>query len=173
MPNTSAKDDIADLMKRLTDPVTKPTDHEAGPLVRMLVATDWTSAAVPLTVLKAFRVIVPASAPLQLAFAVPHEPTAEDAQCVAVLAQGADAGGDLFGLEVLSFEQALAAPYDAAVVPTGSSDELITQVGGIIVRMHDVVRRLEASAGVFTVGDPTLNVGDSVALRLRLASFAA
>lgn len=171
MPESTAKDDIADLMKRLSEPTIPTPDASRSPLIRLIVATDWREAAAPLAVLKAYRVIVPAAAPMQLAFAVPHEPTLQDAECVSVLVEGAGGEGSLSGLEVLSFEQAPDEPYDAAVVSTGSSEELITEVGGLIVRMHDVVRRLESSGYVAQHDDPTMNVGDRDALRRRLALF--
>lgn len=175
MPDTSAKDDIADLMKRLTEPVAQGFDAVPSPVVRLVVATDWTDASVPLTVLKAFRVIVPTSMPVQLAFAVPHEPTEADAERVGIIAAGAAGGGEdhgLRGLEILSFDQASSEPYDAAVVPNGSAAELIAQVGGIIVRMHDVTRKLEDSRRLIPIADdPTLNAGEPDVLRRRLAAF--
>lgn len=173
MTETSAKDDIADLMKRLTEPVGTRSDEPSTEVVRLLVATDWTSAAVPLTLLKAFRAIVPKDSPVQLAFAVPHEPTSADAVCVSVLADGAGDKGNIAGLEVLSFEQAAVEPYDAAVVPNGQDDELITQVGGLVVRMHDLMRRFETSGQGSATSDPTMNAGDSASLHRRLAQFTA
>lgn len=172
MPDTSAKDDIADLMKRLSEPVDCAPVTPAQAPVRLLVATDWADAAAPLTVLKAFRVIVPASMPVQLAFAVPHEPTEADAERVGIIAAGAGGSEDLRGLEILSFEEAASGPYDAAVVPTGNAAELITQVGGMITRMYDLTRRLEDPHRAVAIDDdPTLNAGDQATLRHRLDAF--
>ncbi|GAB97481.1 hypothetical protein BJY21_001029 [Kineosphaera limosa] len=157
--------DITDMLKRLGALDEEPRSELP---VRFIVATDWEQAAVPLTMLKAFRAIVPAGSGLQLAFAVPGEPTASDAECVHVLADGA--GSDLAGLEVLSFARAIEEPYDSAIVADGDPEALLAQVGGVIVRMHDVVRRLErAQAG--TLADSSLNRGDAEALRRRLATF--
>lgn len=170
MSDETSSVDLSDLIRQL-EQVDDPSS-EAGssnPPARLIVATDWTDAAVPLTLLKAFRAIVTPGIPVQLAFAVPHEPTETDAACVHALVEGVDANEvsePLAGLEILSFSAAGAEPYDSAVVPTGSAPELITQVGGLIVRMHDLVRRLDRDGAV-----SGLNLGDSAALRSRLAAF--
>ncbi len=167
MTDAPLSPDLTDLLQRLgalDEPAAAPAP------VRFIVATDWARAAAPLTILKAYSAMVPPSADVQLAFAVAGEPSASDAECVAVLAEGA--GCDLRGLEVLSFAQAVEEPYDSAVVPGNDDDVLIAQVGGLIVRMHDVVRRLqEVELGG---GRPSgLNVGDREVLRRRLAAFPA
>lgn len=145
----------------------------ADTTVRFIVATDWSSAAPALTMLQAFRRFVRPGLPIQLAFAVPHEPTEADAQCVHVLLEGLDAGGDLGGLELLSFEAATAAPYDSAVVPSGDAAQLLTQIGGAILRLYDVTARVTEleGAGDSPADDPTLNVGDQAALKRRFAAF--
>lgn len=142
-------------------------------VVRFVVATDWADAAVPLALVKAFRAIIHPDLPVQLAFVVDHEPEMADAACVEVLAEGAGSVADLRGLEVLSFEQAVAAPYDSAVVPDGTADGMLTQVAGLIVRMHDIARRFDASgeADASLLSD-VANLGDTDALRARLDAFA-
>lgn len=160
----SLSTDISDLIKMLD--AEGPLGDEAP--VRLLVATDWSDAAVPLALLKAFRAIVHPDSPLQLTFAVPHEPAASDAECVHVLTEGAGQPGELRGLEVVSFDQALGEPYDCAVVPTGDASLLITEVAGMVVRMHDLERRQQSEEHT-APGNP----GDAGALRRRLNAFAA
>lgn len=171
---SSDLDDLIAQLEQVEEPATAPGARAAAP-VRFIVATDWSRPAVPLAVLKAFRVIVPAEFPIQLVFAVPHEPTAEDAECVHVMLEGAGSAGDMTGVEVLSFDQAGQGPYDSAVIPAGDADRLIMEVAGVTSRMYDIVRRVEGAQeqGRSVAGDPTLNVGSLTKLRDRLAVFAA
>lgn len=164
--------DLHDLIRQL-ESVDAPGLHDDTTRrpVRLIVAADWTDAAVPLTLLRAFRAIVTPGLPLQLAFAVPHAPTEDDAACVQTLAEGVFAGAvssPLEGLEVLSFDEAADQPYDSAVVPAGDVGELIVQVGGLIMRMHDLVRRHEAESW-----SECMNQGSGPALRARLDAFTA
>lgn len=133
---------------------------------RIVVATDWESAALPLTVLKAFVGIVPPGGRVELVFAVPDEPTENDATCVAVLAQGASLAEIPEAVQLRSFESVVQEPFDCAVVPTGSTEELLAEVGGVITRMHDLVRSEGYSS------DDTVNPGNRDALSRRLAAFA-
>lgn len=169
MSDETSSVDLSDLIAQL-EQVDAPSSHGApGAPARLVVATDWADAAVPLTLLRAFRAIVTPDSAIQLAFAVPHEPTASDAACVHALVEGVDQVGvtePLAGLEILSFAEAAAQPYDSAVVPTGSAPELIAQVGGLIVRMHDLVRRQDRQGT-----DDTINRGDAGALKTRMAAF--
>lgn len=163
--------DLSDLIRQL-EGVDSPTVVAVAPTTaRLVVATDWTDAAVPLTLLRAFRAIVTSDSAIQLAFAVPHEPTESDASCVHALIDGVDGVGAarlLNGLEILSFAEAVEQPYDTAVVPNGDTGELITQVGGLIVRMHDLMRRLENGVEMAS----NVNRGNAEALRGRIAAFA-
>lgn len=158
--------DISDMIKRLGATDELP---EIATAIRFVVAADWSRVAVPLTVLKAFRAIVPSASGVQLAFAVPHEPTATDAECVLVLSESIDGGID--DIELVSFDEAAREPYDSAVVPDRDPEALIVQVGGLIVRMHDVVRRLDRVQAGGSLADATLNRGSGDALHRRFASF--
>lgn len=162
--------DLSDLIRQLEEVDDSASTRGPAPApLRLIVATDWADAAVPLTLLKAFRAIITPDLAVQLAFAVPHEPTESDAACVHALVDGVDNDGvtdPLSGLEIVSFREATEQPYDSAVVPNGDLAELIVQVGGLIVRMHDLVRRQERG-GV----DDTLNRGSATALTVRLAAF--
>ncbi|GMA41069.1 histidine kinase [Mobilicoccus caccae] len=161
--------DLGTLLDSIESPVdpAAPTAEVFGP--RFLVATDWSSAAVPLAMLRAFRAIVPRTAPVRLVFAVTHQPSPEDAACVHVLLAGIGSDGDLSGLEIESFDEAASTPYDTAVVPDGDADSLVTQVVSTILRLQDVVT-YHVSAGVG--GSFPFNVGDRDALSERLSRFS-
>lgn len=143
--------------------------------VRLVVATDWSDAAAPLAVLKAFRAIVPLDYPMQLVFAVPHEPGVVDADCVHALLEGAASIGEMRGLELQSFDEVADKVYDAAVVPTDDPRLLVTEVAGLIVRMHDLVRRMERARDErrSPSEDVTMNAGSRSRLRERLSQFSA
>lgn len=176
MSHQNFSSDLDALIRQL-EQVDEPTHAPEVPQhpVRLMVATDWSDAAVPLAVLRAFRSIVPRDYPVQLAFALPHEPSASDADCVHVLLEGADSAGDICGIELLSFDEAAESPYDAAVVPTGDSRLLVTEVSGLVVRMHDLIRRMERARdeGRSVFEDVTLNAGSRPRLRERLSHFSA
>lgn len=162
--------DIAAMIKTI-EGLERAPGLDASP-VRFVVATDWSDAAAPLALLKAFRVILRPGIGAELVFAVPHDPTEADAACINVLVEGAGADGDVRDLDVASFEQVVGHPYDTALVPDGDASRLLTQVAGMIVRMHDVARRLEAAElGSASLQDSVFNAGDAAALQDRLAAF--
>lgn len=164
MTDSTFADDIAAMIRALDRESGSETRAETS---RIVVATDWSSAAVSLTILRAYRDIVPPGAPITLVFAVPHEPGPRDAECVQVLLDGVGRPGDLSGLDIASFEDASGAAYDTAVVPDGDHESTLAQVGGAITRMHDLVRRLEATSNAAT------NPGDPLTLSHRFKSFAS
>lgn len=135
--------------------------------VRFVVATDWGSAAAPIAVLRAYRAIFTSESSVELCFAVPHEPSQQDAECVRVLVEGVGDESALGPLAVESFDEVLASPYDSAVVPVGDADLLLTEVASLITRMFDINRRLGADTGVVAGA----NQGDPDALRRRLEGF--
>lgn len=147
------------------------TSSEEPPKARLVVAADWGKAAMPVTALRAFRTLVPLNAPIELVFAVPHEPTETDAACVNVLVEELGAGGDLTGLDLQSFDVVGQEPYDAALVATGDYEADVHQLGGFILRIRDLVRIYEIGRGHGGAG-VTENRGDLAALRERLANFA-
>lgn len=168
--------DLDDLIRQL-EQIDEPSRTPEAPQhpVRLVVATDWSDAAAPLAVLRAFRSIVPRGYPVQVVFAVPHTPCDGDVECVRVLLEGADSVGEMDGLELLSFDEVVEEAYDAAVVPTGDSRLLVTEVAGLIVRMHDVIRRIERAReeARSVVEDVTMNAGSRPRLRDRLSQFSA
>lgn len=166
-PDTSTS--LASLIERLSAPIEDPTVGVA----RMIVVTDWSKGAAPLTALRAFRTLVPSSAPVQLVFAVPHEPTEVDAACINVLTEELGMPGRLEGLEVESFDEVLEQPYDSALVPTADPEDNFVQLGGFILRMRDLMRIQESARGGAGRGGVTTNPGSLDALRERLAAFAA
>lgn len=168
MDDTSLSAEIAGLLAALEAPTATQTlagAAGAAGATRFIVATSWEDAAVPLTILRAFISIFPNRVPAQLVFAVPHEPTQDDVACLRVLLEGLDEEEFAGDLAIWSFAEASANPYDSAVVADGDSGSLVQQVGGMIVRMHDILRRHEVS------GSSIANPGDLGSLRQRLAHF--
>lgn len=159
--------DISALIKKLDEPATTVP-------ARLIVATDWSQGAMPLTALRAFRTLVPSNAPIHLIFAVPHEPTPADAACVEILADEVGGGVGLANLDVQSFEEVLEQPYDSALVPVKDPEANLVQLGGFILRMRDLMRSYEASrGGAAGTGAVTRNPGDHDALKQRLADYTA
>lgn len=164
--------DLGTLLDSIESPAdaATPTAEVLGP--RFVVATDWSSAAVPLAMLRAFRAIVPRTVPVRLVFAVPHEPSPEDAACVHVLLEGIGSDGNLSGLEIESFNEAASTPYDTAVVADGIVDSLVTQVVSTILRMQDVAAHYLAAVAAGAADGVQFNVGDLDVLSERLNRFA-
>ena len=135
---------------------------------RVVVATDWSSATVPLAILKAFADIIPEDAPVHLIFAVPHEVTEEDAACATVLLEGI--GSERTApISVESFDEAAQDSCYAAVVPAGDHDALVMELAAAITTMHHLAtlvtnqERLEQ--------EPAPLPGPNEGLRRRLCSF--
>lgn len=166
MDDSNLSSEIDGLLAALEAPAASASPASAGEVTRFVVATSWEDAAVPLTVLRAFINILPDEVPAQLVFAVPHEPTQQDVECVRVLLEGLDKESFRGNLHISSFDEVGAAPYDSAVVADGDPGSLVQQVGGVITRMHDIVRRHDAASST------DANPGDQGALRERLARFS-
>lgn len=134
---------------------------------RFVVATNWSAAAVPLAVLKAYQAAFAPDSGAELCFATPHEPGEADAECVRVLIDGVGGGGALAAVTVESFDEAVGKAYDAACVPSGDGEMLISEVAGLIIRMFDVARREDGTRAAGT------NAGSVDALKRRFDEFAA
>lgn len=161
--------DLSALMRRLDEPAS-----DAGVKSRLIVATDWSKGAMPLTALRAFRTLVPSSAPIELVFAVPHEPTEADAACVHVLVDELGDPGQIGNLELESFAAVLAQPYDSAIVPVADPEENLVQLGGFILRMRDLMRTYEAArGGGMSATASVANSGQAEALKRRLDEFVS
>lgn len=158
--------DIAARLKRLQEDA-EAVDVPSSEATRFVVATDWNHAAAPLAVLRAYLAAYPAGAPVELCFAVPHEPSDQDARCVRVLVEGVGGEAALGPLAVESFNDVVKSAYDSAAVPVGDVDLLLTEVASLITRMFDISRRLGAGTGVVAGA----NQGDPDALRRRLEGF--
>ncbi|MBO3130021.1 hypothetical protein [Dermatophilus congolensis] len=137
--------------------------------VRFIVATDWSEASTVLATLRAYAAVFPEEAPVELCFAVPHEPGEADEECAGILIEGLN-GSVPASVSVASFEEVSKAPYDSAVVPTGDTSLLITEVGGLITRMFDISRSMPTDGSSLPSG---ANKGDLDALKKRLEEFSA
>ncbi len=106
---------------------------------RVVVATDWSSATIPLAVLRGFAAIIPAAAPVDLVFAVPHTPSTTDVECVHALLEGLDSETEMAGVLVESFDEVSAKPCRAAVIPTGDEDAVVMQLTDTLIELHKLV----------------------------------
>lgn len=132
---------------------------------RIVVATDWTHAAVPFVVLQAWAKALPADAAAELVFTVPHDPGDEDLAAVQVLLEEIEAEHDLAPVTVESFRETVGQPFDLSVVPLGDSDVVLVEVAAAITRMYEV------AGGDVDYSDR--NMGDLPALARRLSNFVA
>ena len=130
---------------------------------RLVVATDWSQAAVPFAILQAWARALPSDAPAELVFTVPHEPSEEDLAAVQVLLEEIEAEHDLAPVSVESFRETVGQPFDLSVVPLGSADVVLIEVSEAISRMYAI-----ACGGG---DDAERNAGDITALALRLSNF--
>lgn len=104
---------------------------------RIVVATDFSEAALALTVLRAFAAILGRNARAVVVLAVPAEPGDEEASSAQMLL--AEAGHNYAGqVRLESFAQAGAQDFDVAVVPRGDLATVLAEVGDAIVRMHEL-----------------------------------
>lgn len=137
---------------------------------RLLVATDWSSATVPLAVLKAYHEMIPADAPVDLVFSLPHQPGAADVDCLEVLLNGVGAEGDSAGLLLESHDESAAKSCFGAVIPNGNRDAVTMQLVQLLTAMHhlaDLVRSAERLAK-----EPAPVDGFNAGLQGRLSSYA-
>lgn len=107
------------------------------PVFRVLVATDWSSATVPLAALRVYAELFALNAPTALVFAVPHEPTQADLDAVTVLVRdGLGPDVDTAGLAVESFAEASVKSSYAAIVPNGDGDALLMELTQFLINLH-------------------------------------
>lgn len=132
---------------------------------RIIVATDFSMAAVPLTLMRAFVAILGSDADAELVFVVPGDPSDEDANSAQLLLS--EVGSAMRGsVRIESFSMASTLPYDVAVVPQGDLGLVLAEVGAAIVRMHVLARReIEGCPG-------DVNAGTERSLQRRLANYA-
>lgn len=130
---------------------------------RIVVATDWSQAAVPFAILQAWARALPSDAPAELVFTVPHEPSEEDLATVQVLLEEIETVHDLAPVSVESFRETVGQPFDLSVVPLGSADVVLIEVSEAISRMYAI-----ACGGG---DDAERNAGDITALARRLSNF--
>ncbi|MBO3143424.1 histidine kinase [Dermatophilus congolensis] len=153
-------DDVEDLMANLSS--VSPRASFSQERSRLIVATDWSRASIPLTILRAYAAIA-MGGEIDLVFAVPYQPTEADVSCIGVLAEGVGMESIPETVQLSSFDEVLTREYDTAVVPNGDSDQELAQVGGMVTRMY-----ILSSAGG---KESVVNPGDLEALRLRLSEF--
>ncbi|MCB1301266.1 MAG: hypothetical protein M9891_00435 [Austwickia sp.] len=167
--------DIAEFIRESSPDLVAPAEPAAEPIpdattsrFRVLVATDWSSATVPLAILRAYAQMIPADAPVDLVFAVPRDVTDEDGECARVLLESL---GDVetAGVTIESFAEAQRMSCYAAVVPQGNGDAVITEVATTLATLHhlaDMVRDPERLGQ-----EPAPSGGPNDGLSRRLAAY--
>ncbi len=139
--------------------------------LRVVVATDWQSATVPLAAMRAFAAIVPSGAPIDLVLSVPHEPGENDRECVGVLVEAVEPAGALGGLSVESFAETAGQPCFAALIPNGDADQVITEVASFVVTLHRLAEMVELPNWREMLPAPT--TGHNAGLARRLSGFTS
>lgn len=149
----------------------QPVIGSEAHLFRVLVATDWSSATLPLAVLKAYAEMLPVDAPTSLVFAVPHEPNSSDLEAVRVLVEeGLGQGADTAALALESFSEAAAKSCYAAIIPNGNSDALLMELSQFLVTLHHLASL--ASDPRRLAEEPAAVDGPNFGLARRLDAFA-
>lgn len=154
-------------------------DHEIPTVParwRLVVATDWSEPAAALAVLRPFAELYGPQDRIELVFAVPHEPGAGDLEQALELFHSLGIDPERCApLSVESFGDAADTRYDVALVPAGSPDLLLLEVGAAVSWLHATRRLLERHgrpALAATYGHATVS-GSQVQLAQRLAGFRA
>lgn len=174
-----AASEVAEMARRLAEvqaefDAADQDDLRAGGMdrapFRVVVATDWASATVPYTVLRAFADLIPVDAPVTLVFAVPHDVTEVDLAALTTIYEGLGLE-DTAPLGLESFDEVAGKSAYAVIVPPADPDALAVEVAACITTIAQLallVRdpdRLAAEPEPFDIDNP--------ALRARLAGFAA
>lgn len=160
---------LAELSRQLRDTAAVP-DTITQKTFRMVVATDWSSATVPLAVLRAYSTMFNSDAPVELVFAVPQEPTQNDLGAVKVLFEGLEGVENTAALQIEAFSEVTSNACYAAIVPSGDPEALIMELSVFFTQMHhlaDLVRDQEKLRE-----EPTPVAGFNTGLSHRLAEFA-
>lgn len=170
----SQVDEIAALIAELdadlaTEAVDTPGVKSSPPRFRLVVATDWSSAVVPLAVLRGYAHMLQPGAPTQLVFAVPHDPSEADLAAVRVLFEGLGDVNDTADLTIESFDEAANHSCYAAIVPQGDADALVMELTQFFVTMHQLAYLVTDSERLAV--EPHPSDGPNVGLRRRLAEY--
>lgn len=158
---------LSDLVKQLDEPVAAAGDKT----FRLVVATDWSSATLPLAVLQAYAGMFSPEAPTELVFAVPHEPSASDLGAVQVLFEGLEGIENTAPLQIEEFGEASSKPCYAAIVPSGDADALFMELAVFFTQMHRVAEVVADKDKL--AQEPAPQQGHNAALARRLETFHA
>lgn len=164
---------LGPLLRGMTGAPTRRERRREEPVprhFRVVVATDWNTATVPFLLLQAFARIVPPEAPVDLVFAVPHQPTERDLAAAKLLRDSLAPGTRHAGIIIESFDIACERHACASVVPMGDADLLMRDVVTAVTVMHDLaelsgdLERLDAQ--------PAPADGENKRLRRRFDAYA-
>ncbi len=151
-----------------SDPAPRgPSNQDVG-TYRVVVATDWSNVTLLVTVARAVAAMIPASAPMSLVVAVPHEVGLEDAAALdVVLAEAAPDGG--LRAELESFTLAAQRPALIAFIPGGDEHVLLSELGTGLTSLHHLSRHVTTPGAV--AASPPPRRGTMPGLADRLAGY--
>lgn len=135
--------------------------HPSGVMTsRAIVATDWSSPRHVIAAMRAFSQLWHPRTTMELVVAVPSDPTQDDVQRVTRLieANPAPVNGPV---TIESFAEALASPFDAALVPEGDADATLVKTADFVARLGQLTTALGRVS----------NTGNPDDLRVELGNF--
>lgn len=144
-----------------------PSNQDVG-TYRVVVATDWSNVTLLVTVARAVAAMIPASAPVSLVVAVPHEVGLEDAAALdVVLAEAAPDGG--LRAEIESFAKVAQRPALIAFIPGGDEHVLLSELGRGLVSLHHLSHHVTTPGAI--AASPPPRRGAMTGLAERLAGY--
>lgn len=168
-PGGTSDSTLAELSRQLRDTADVP-DTITDKTFRIVVATDWSSATVPLAVLRGYAAMFNADAPVELVFAVPHEPTQNDLEAVKVLFEGLEEVENTAALQIEAFSEVTSKACYAAIVPSADPEALIMELSVFFTQMHHLADLARDQAKLRE--EPAPSAGFNTGLSRRLTEFA-
>ncbi|WP_116115112.1 hypothetical protein [Austwickia chelonae] len=132
-----APDTLAALARKIEDlSFELPTAPAQIRPLRLVVATDWSSATLPFAVLRGYREMIPTDAPVELVFAVANDPTDVDSSAVTAIIGAMGGQTEMAGLRVESFAEVSSKACFGAIVPDGDPEALLVELGHFMTVLH-------------------------------------
>ncbi len=173
MGAASQVDQIAALIAKLDSDLAAQATGESGaaapPVFRFVVATDWSSPAVPFAALRGYCTMLAPGAPAELVFAVPHDPGESDLAAVRALFEGIDEVTDSADLRIESFGEAAGKPCYAAIIPNGDHGAALMELTQFFVALHQIALLVRDPGRL--AAEPVPQLRENSALKRRFAGY--
>src|SRR5919202_2439008 len=150
------------------------TASDVPPRYRLIIAGEWSEPAAAATVLQPFARLFRPADPIELVLAVPHEPAQRDVENAGALLEALGIDADACApLSLESFAEVAAAPHDVAVVPSGSADRLLLEIGEAVSWLHDTRGLIDAHGrpALASARGIAVAAGDTAELGRRLGAY--